>query len=194
MHAVPIRIPFPEKAGMSEKYGRNAFVAVEVCWPQSETCIIRISASFRFVDLAYEENITREKIIPISKGGPSVQSRWAQRMLKLMDDGAVFPEAYTYPVQAWKIGKELLIIGIGGESVVDYSLRFKKDFGPDTWVCGYANDMAAYIPSRRVWEEGGYEGGPHLDEYGRPAWRWAGDIEDRIAGTVQQVVKDVRGQ
>ncbi len=57
-----------------------------------------------------------------------------------------------------------------------------------TWVCGYANEMAAYIPSRRVWEEGGYEGGSHLDEYGRPAWRWAGDVEDRIGETVQKVV------
>jgi len=43
-----------------------------------------------------------------------------------------------------------------------------------------------------VWEEGGYEGGPHLDEYGRPAWRWAGDVEDRVAGAVQRVVQKVR--
>ena len=52
--------------------------------------------------------------------------------------------------------------------------------------------MAAYIPSRRVWEEGGYEEGPHLDEYGRPAWRWRGDIEDRISGTVHHMVKEIR--
>jgi hypothetical protein len=57
------------------------------------------------------------------------------------------------------------------DDLVDYSLRFKREFGPTAWVCGYANDMAAYIPSRRVWKEGGYEGGPHLDEYGRPACR-----------------------
>jgi hypothetical protein len=111
----------------------------------------------------------------------------------MIDEGVVFPTSYPYPVQAWKIGEELLLIGIGGEAVVDYSLRFKRDYGPGTWVCGYANDMAAYIPSRRVWEEGGYEGGRHLDEYGRPAWRWAGDVEDRIAGAVQRVVQQVRG-
>lgn len=62
------------------------------------------------------------------------------------------------------------------------------------WVCGYAHDMAAYIPSRRVWEEGGYEGGPHLDEYGRPAWRWSGDVEDRIAGAVHRVVRPLNGR
>ena len=65
---------------------------------------------------------------------------------------------------------------------MDYSLRFKREFGPKTWVCGYANDMAAYISSRRVWEVGGYEGGPHLDEYGRPAWRWCGKRGFAVAG------------
>jgi hypothetical protein len=58
-------------------------------------------------------------------------------------------------------------------------------------VCGYADDMLAYIPSRRVWDEGGYEGGSNLFEYGRPAFRWAPDIEERIAGAVDRVVKKV---
>ena len=52
--------------------------------------------------------------------------------------------------------------------------------------------MIAYIPSRRVWEEGGYEGGRHLYEYGRPAYRWAGDVEDRIAETVHRLAKQIR--
>ena len=186
--------PLPRrKLELCEKYGKMLSDAVEeVLAGPMKPVSTGLNTSFRFVDLAYEENITREKIIPISQGAPSVQSRWANRMLNLMDDGAVFPKSYSYPVQAWQIGKELLIIGIGGESVVDYSLRFKREFGPGTWVCGYANDMAAYIPSRRVWEEGGYEGGPHLDEYGRPAWRWTGDIEDRIAETVHYLVKEVK--
>lgn len=138
--------------------------------------------------------VTREKLIEIAKGSPSIQERWSKRMLKLMEQGVVFPTSYPYPVQAWQLGKELLMISLGGESVVDYSLRFRGEFGKGTWVCGYANDMAAYMPSRRVWEEGGYEGGPHLDEYGRPAWRWAGDVEVRIAGGVHQVVKDVQNK
>jgi hypothetical protein len=114
-------------------------------------------------------------------------------MLQMLDKGVKLPDSYPYPVQAWQLGKELLFIGTGGESVVDYSLRFKSEFGESsTWVCGYANDMVAYIPSRRVWEEGGYEGGPHLDECGHPAWRWAGDVEDRVAKAVHHVVKRVR--
>ena len=52
--------------------------------------------------------------------------------------------------------------------------------------------MISYIPSRRVWAEGGYEGGYRLYEYGRPAFRWSGDIEDRIAASVHKLVKQVR--
>ena len=52
--------------------------------------------------------------------------------------------------------------------------------------------MISYIPSRRVWEEGGYEGGSNLFEYGRPAYRWEGSIEDRISASVHKLVKQVR--
>ena len=56
----------------------------------------------------------------------------------------------------------------------------------------YTDDMIAYIPSRRVWEEGGYEGGSNLYEYGRPALRWSGDIEDRIATSVHKLLTQPR--
>ena len=52
--------------------------------------------------------------------------------------------------------------------------------------------MLSYMPSRRVWEEGGYEGGYSLYEYDRPAYRWAGDAEDRIAATVHRLVAEVK--
>ncbi len=186
--------PLPRRTiELCENYGRMLSDAVEkVLVGPMKPVPPGIHTSFKFADLAYEEIATREKLVPIAEGEPSVQERWAKRMLKLIDQGAVFPDSTPYPVQAWKLGKELLIISIGGESVVDYSLRFKREYGQGTWVCGYAGFMVAYIPSRRVWEEGGYEGGPHLDEYGHPAWRWAGNVEDRIAETVHRVVKDVK--
>ena len=112
-------------------------------------------------------------------------------MLQKLDAGERFAPAYPYPLHAWRLGKQTLMIGMGAETVVDYALRFKTEFGPSTWVCGYADDMISYIPSRRVWAEGGYEGGSNLYEYGRPALRWAGDIEDRIAGAVQKLMKAV---
>jgi hypothetical protein len=144
------------------------------------------------IDLPYLKVVSREELVNALEDTNAIRARWAARMLKKLDTGHQFESAYPYPVHAWRLGHELLVIGMGAETVVDYALRFKREFGRGTWVCGYSDDMAAYIPSRRVWEEGGYEGGSYLYEYGRPALRWSGDIEDRIAATVHELVHQVR--
>jgi hypothetical protein len=96
-------------------------------------------------------------------------------------------------VQVWLLGANQLWITLGGEVAVDYSLVFKRKYGPSTWVAGYTNDVPAYIPSRRVWEEGGYQAGA-FEVYGLPAVRWTPDIEMRISSTVDRLVTDLRAQ
>lgn len=189
--------PIPRcEPALAEQYGRMLADGVEaVLAGEMRPVGEGLATACEWIELAYDEVVTRETLLPVAAGDEAdLHVRWARRMPALLDEGTVFPTSYEYPVQAWRLGDELLLIGLGGEAVVDYALRFKREFGPGTWVCGYANDMAAYIPSRRVWEEGGYEGGPHLDEYGRPAWRWAGDVEERISAAVGRVVRRVRGQ
>jgi hypothetical protein len=144
------------------------------------------------VDVAYTKVVDRKDLQEAIDSNNAILARWGERLMKKLDAGEKFPATYPYPVHAWQLGSEMLVIGMGAETVVDYALRFKKEFGPNTWVCGYADDMIAYIPSRRVWEEGGYEGGARLYEYGRPAFRWAGDIEVRISKAVHRLVKQVR--
>jgi hypothetical protein len=185
--------PLPRSTvALCERYGKMLSDAVDdVLAGPMEPVDAGLRTAFEFVDLAYEEVVTRETLLPVLGSESPVSARWAKRMLQLIDDGVEFPATYPYPVQVWQLG-QLLLISLGGEAVVDYSLLLKAQFGPSAWVCGYANDMAAYIPSRRVWEEGGYEGGPHLDEYGRPAWRWAGDVEERIVAAVKRTVGEVR--
>lgn len=153
-----------------------------------------LRAAFSLLDLPYLKVVSREELAALKTDANAIRARWAGRLLKELDGGAAFEAAYPYPLHAVRLGQEMLIIGMGAETVVDYALRFKREFGPGTWVCGYSDDMISYIPSRRVWEEGGYEGGSNLYEYGRPAFRWAGDIETRIAGAVQALVKQVRGE
>ncbi|MBT3376292.1 MAG: hypothetical protein HN742_19225 [Lentisphaerae bacterium] len=186
--------PMPRRTlELCERYGKMLADSVKDVLARPMRPVTNdLRTAFEFIDVPYDALVTRETLLPVANGKSALHARWAKRMLKMIDEDVVFPTSYPYPVQAWQIGNDLLLIGIGGEAVVDYSLRFKQEFGPGTWVCGYANDMAAYIPSRRVWEEGGYEGGRHLDEYGRPAWRWAGSIEDRIAEAVHRVVGAVK--
>lgn len=151
-----------------------------------------VRTSFELADLPYLQTVDREELTALLQDSNAIRKRWALRMLQKLNDGEVFPKAYPYPVHAWQLGDEMLMIGMGAETVVDYALRFKREFGEGTWVCGYADDMIAYIPSRRVWEEGGYEGGSNLYEYGRPAFRWSGQIEDILSNTVHRLVKQVK--
>jgi hypothetical protein len=81
----------------------------------------------------------------------------------------------------------LTLIGLAGEPVVDYSLRFKALFGWErTWVTGYNNELVAYIPSRRVRLEGGYEGSEAMWEYGLPA-PFTPAVEELIANQVTKL-------
>lgn len=149
-----------------------------------------LKTAFEFVELPFEKTMTVESYDDfIEKGG--VYGRWARRMKQRLLAGESFPDSFPYAVQAWRLGADQLWISMGGEPVVDYSLKFMKMFGPTTWTNGFTHDLTAYIPSRRVWEEGGYEGG-YLGEYGLPAMRWSGDVEDRITAGVQRLVEQVR--
>ena len=52
-------------------------------------------------------------------------------------------------------------------------------------MTAYANDVMAYIPSRRVLAEGGYEGGGAMVYYGLPTV-WAPEIEPMILDEVNR--------
>ena len=186
--------PLPRRSvELCQRYGHMLATAVEEVLQQPLTPVSPgLRTAFAYVELPYLQVASREELLAARQGDNPIRARWAARMVEKLERGEMFSTSYSYPVHAWRLGTEMLVIGMGAESVVDYALRFKKEFGPGTWVCGYADDMIAYIPSRRVWEEGGYEGGSNLYEYGRPAFRWAGDIEDRIAATVHKLVRQVR--
>ena len=98
----------------------------------------------------------------------AARARHSVRQLLHRQPGQASPETieslghlepdYPYPVQAWRLDG-LTWIFLGGEVVVNYSLRLKRNLGSShTWVSAYCNDVMAYIPSKRVLKEGGYEG------------------------------------
>jgi len=64
----------------------------------------------------------------------------------------------AYPVQAIRFDSGLAIVALGGEVVVDYALRAKREHpNLDLVVAGYSNAVMSYIPSLRVLREGGYD-------------------------------------
>jgi len=183
--------PLPRRTvELCEKYGAMLADGVEEALRREARPLEPVlRTAFEFVDLDYERVMTREDLQSYAKQG-GVYGRWAKRLLGQLDQGKTFASSYPYAVQVWRLGKNQLWISLGGEAVVDYSLKFKFRYGPHTWTHGFCHDLTAYIPSRRVWEEGGYEGG-HLGEYGLPAMRWTPDVEDRIGEAVERLVKKV---
>ncbi|MBF0226700.1 MAG: neutral/alkaline non-lysosomal ceramidase N-terminal domain-containing protein [Desulfobacterales bacterium] len=148
-----------------------------------------INTSFEFVNLYYGTQPTISDLKILSKRD-DILGRWAKRLLKVLEGIGRFPTYYEYPVQVWRLGKDQIWISLGGEIPVDYANYFKNKYRFHTWVNGYANDVMAYIPSKTIWEEGGYETGA-LPVYGLPAYRWAPDVEDPILASVNKLIQNV---
>lgn len=116
--------------------------------------------------------------------------RHAKAMLRLYDDGNPI-RRYSYPVQAIQFGKDLTFVALGGEVVVDYDLRIKREYGSKgIIIAGYSNDVMSYIPSLRVLKEGGYEADQSMIYYGLPG-PYDEQVEEHIMTTVHQVMKRV---
>jgi hypothetical protein len=118
--------------------------------------------------------------------------RHARYHLDLLDQGKPLMSSYPCPVQVWQLGKELTLIAIGGEVVVDYAYRLKREIkGGELWVAGYANDVFAYVPSVRILTEGGYEADFNLIYYGLPT-RFSNDVEEVLVKKIHELVNKVR--
>lgn len=101
------------------------------------------------------------------------------------------PDRVKYPIQVWRFGTNFTWIALTGETVVDYSLKFKSIYGWDnTWVCGYNNNLLSYVPSLRVLNEGGYEGTTGMFEYGHRA-PYTETVEEQITTLVAELVKQL---
>lgn len=115
-----------------------------------------------------------------------------QHFIRQYETLGALPDRVKYPIQVWDFGPELTFIALTGETVVDYSLKFKAAYGwNSTWVCGYNNDLLSYVPSLRVLKEGGYEGVTGMYEYGHRA-PYTETVEEQITRKVEELVNRVR--
>ena len=119
------------------------------------------------------------------------RGRKAKFLLTALKEKRQFPRSYPCPIQVLRLGRELVLIGLGGEPGVDFALQFKSEFvGPLVWVAGYSNDGFGYIPNRRLQREGGYEGNRSVlwSELPMP---FTETVEERVVQTVRRLVRSV---
>jgi hypothetical protein len=139
-----------------------------------------------FDTLPSREEFEKRAADPDQKHYPSIYH--AKKNLARLDRGEKLPTAIPYMVQEWNFGKDLLMTFLPGEVVVDYSLRQKKEFDRSRlWVNAYANFVPCYIPSKRIWTEGGYEGGGAMIYYDLPT-RLSENTEDLIFSALHKIV------
>jgi hypothetical protein len=148
-----------------------------------------VRAAFEVIDLRFAYH-TRETFEAQLNDANPFRARNAKKMLQAYDERRPI-RTYPYPVQAIALGKSVTLVALGGEVVVDYCLRIKKEYGErGLVVAGYSNDVMAYIPSARVLKEGGYEAEDSMVYYGQPG-RWSADVEAQVMQAVGRVMARV---
>jgi hypothetical protein len=182
--------PLPRRSvDLMRQYGNEFADAVdETLSAPFKPIVPLLNVVYEEIDLPFGDLPTRQELESQAAGTDHV-ARWARFLLRQWDNQKSLPASYPYPVQVWRLGDELNWIFLGGEVVVDYSLRLKAECGAkNTWVTSYANDVMGYIPSRRVLLEGGYEGGGSRYFYGLPAL-WHDRVEERIVSKAVQTAR-----
>jgi neutral ceramidase len=178
--------PYPRRTTeLAMTHGKSLATAVETALT---THMKRLSGSirsgYREIPLRFDTLPTTEELKGRSESSDKWASAHALRMLGRIKKEGSLPETYPYPVQVIRLGTDLTWVTLGGEVVVDYSLRLKQELkDPIVWVSGYSNDVMGYIPSLRVWKEGGYEGGGAMVYSSLPN-RWNDQVEADIIDTV----------
>lgn len=192
--------PYPRRTlELARQHGRTLATAVDAALdtPQREITG-SLKLAFGTADLEYADAPGKEALVEQSKSTNKYDKRYAERLLKELEQGALL-RSYPAPVQAARIGDQILFVALPGETVVDYSLRIKNENresdGPDVWVAGYSNDVFAYIPSLRVLLEGGYEAGGamrYMTTVVQPG-PFAPNVEDILMRRVNELIEETAG-
>lgn len=151
-----------------------------------------LRCAFEKIPLPLSKPPTREEVEQQLKSEDVYVQRRAKHLMAVLDEKGAFETTYPYPVQVWRFEDGLQLSVLGGEVVVDYSLRLKHELGRDNqFVIAYANDVMAYIPSIRILREGGYEGGDSMVYYGLYG-PWAPQVEGDIIAAVHRLTDSLK--
>lgn len=147
------------------------------------------TAHLKWVQLPYSSLPDIEQLIELTKD-TSIRGYYSRLELEQLLRGKPSQSALEYPIQVWDFGNQLTMINLGGEVVVDYSKRIKKEFKAQRlWINSYSNDVSCYIPSLRLLHEGGYEADASMYWYNKPAM-FGDQIEEIIMDALHEMIPD----
>ena len=173
---------------LSRKHGNSLAAAVDSTLVKKMSRLNGpLAVAFDRVDLPFVDPPSREELKNRIGQGDIFEQRLTKLLIKRIDEQGAIESKYAYPVQVVRFGDDLTLVAMGGETVVDYALRIRREFdGNGLWVAGYSNEVFAYIPSERVLAEGGYEAGGAMKYFGIHGPFKPG-VEDRVIGLVKKL-------
>jgi neutral ceramidase len=181
--------PLPRRSlALAQRYGDQLAEAVHrVADAPMRPLADPLVSAYEEIPLRFATLPTRGQLEAQSSSPTRAVAQRARALLGVLArDGSLSP-TYPYPVQVWRVGTLTWVL-LGGEVVVDYALRLKRNLGSShTWVSSYCNDVMAYIPSARVLKEGGYEGATSMIYYGQPT-TWSSDVEPQIVEATMRLM------
>jgi len=192
--------PYPRRMEVFlERHGHSMATAIEAALETpAQPLVGPLKSAIAWPEIAYDTPPSREELVEKSKSKDGYDARHAEMLLAMLDGKGELPESYPVPVQVIRFADTLTLCAIGGEVVVDYALRLKRELAEvssaPVWVAGYSNEVIAYIPSKRVREEGGYEGGGAM-RYFRSVIHpgpWAASIEETLINTIYDLEEMLR--
>jgi hypothetical protein len=135
-------------------------LGAEVCRVLSESLVSvqgPMQVMLEHADLPLEPVPPRDQLEVMAKG-PSYIAFNARQMLTAVDQGQPMPTEYSAPFALWQFGDDLTLVAMSGEVVNGYVPLIESALGPrKLWIAAYANDCFGYLPTREVFEQGGYE-------------------------------------
>ncbi len=147
--------------------------------------------AFERIALPFGPLPTREEFTARLSDTNVFKQRHAKRMLERYERDGKLAGDYPYTIQVFQLGPDFTLIGLAGEVVTDYALRLKRELGAQgLWVAGYTNEVMAYIPSARMFSEGGYEVVDSMIYYDQPA-SWSPKLEEKIIGKTRELARRV---
>lgn len=130
--------------------------------------------------------VTKEELAPLAEKSESWQIGSARRMLDVLERAEKLPTHYSAPISVWQFGRDLTMVAMSGEVVVDYVHLIEKALGPlNLWIAAYANDGFGYLNTARLIEEGGYE---NRGLSGGEGW-FARDAQDVVVAKVAELAQ-----
>ncbi len=186
--------PYPRRTlALAQQHGRALANGVETALLARASPVRGpIRAALETVTLDFAKPPRRQQLQQEAKSSNKYERRHAEVLLKELEQNGKIRTTYPYLVQVIQFGDDLTMVALAGEVVVDYSLRLKAELaGLTVWVAGYSNDVFGYLPSLRVLQEGGYEGGGAMRYTNLPG-PFAPSVEERVIDKVHKLVDKVR--